>query len=186
VTARAIPTNYIQGLFAAPPLTSPDIYPMRVASSILRDRVFEEVRIRRNLSYAPDAFLRSQAANIGGIYVSAANEKANEAVRVMLDEIARLQRESIDDKDIKSIVAQFLTSYYMSQETNAAQVGELAQSELIGGGWRNSVELIDHLRSVTPADVQRVARKYMRNLRFVVLGNPKALDTSVFTGQAGQ
>ena len=187
VTARAIPTNYIQGLFTAPPLTSPDIYPMRVASSILRDRIFEEVRIRRNLSYAPDAFLRSQAANIGGIYVSADNEKANQAVRVMLDEIARLQRESIDDDDIKSIVAQFLTSYYMSQETNAAQVGELAQSELIGGGWRNSVELIDHLRSVTPADVQRVARKYMRNLRFVVLGDPKAVDTSVFTNQtAGQ
>ena len=105
----------------------------------------------------------------------------------MLDEIARLQRESIDDDDIKSIVAQFLTSYYMSQETNAAQVGELAQSELIGGGWRNSVELIDHLRSVTPADVQRVARKYMRNLRFVVLGDPKAVDTNVFTNQtAGQ
>jgi len=184
VTARAIPTNYIQGLFTAPPLTSPDIYPMRVASSILRDRIFEEVRVRRNLSYAPDAFLRSQAANIGGIYVSADNEKANQAVRVMLDEIARLQRESIDDDDIKSIVAQFLTSYYMSQETNAAQVGELAQSELIGGGWRNSVELIDHLRSVTPADVQRVARKYMRNLRFVVLGDPKAVDTSVFTNQA--
>src|SRR5207244_721452 len=142
VTARSIPTNYIQGLFTAPPLTSPDIYPMRVASSILRDRIFEEVRIKRNLSYAPDAFLRSQAANIGGIYVSADNEKANQAVRVMLDEIARLQRESIDDDDIKSIVAQFLTSYYMSQETNAAQVGELAQSELIGGGWRNSVELI--------------------------------------------
>src|SRR5712664_3394761 len=117
VTSRELPTNYIQGLFTAPSITSPDIYPMRVASSILRDRIFEEVRIKRNLSYAPDAFLRSQAANIGGIYASADNEKANQAVRVMLDEIARLQRESIDDDDIKSIVAQFLTSYYMSQET---------------------------------------------------------------------
>jgi zinc protease len=186
VTTLAIPTNFIQGLFTAPPLTSPDIYPMRVASSILRDRIFEEVRVKRNLSYAPDAFLRNQAANIGGIYVSADNANANQAVRVMLDEIARLQRESIEDDDIKSIVAQFLTGYYMSQETNAAQVGELAQAELIGGGWRNSVDLIDHLRAVTPADVQRVARKYMRNLRFVVLGNPKALDTTVFTGQVGQ
>jgi zinc protease len=185
VTARGLPTNYVQGLFTAPQLTSPDIYPMRVASSILRDRVFEEVRVKRNLSYAPDAFLRSQAANIGGIYVSAVD--ANQAVRVMLDEIARLQRESIDNDDIKSIVAQFLTSYYMGQETNAAQAGDLAQYELIGGGWRNSLELIDRLRAVTPADVQRVARKYMRNIRFVVLGDPKAVDTSVFTNQvAGQ
>src|SRR5256714_2766718 len=41
VTPRELPTNYIQGLFAAPSLTSPDIYAMRVASSLLRDRVFE-------------------------------------------------------------------------------------------------------------------------------------------------
>src|SRR5262249_23260298 len=152
VTTRGLPTNYVQGLFTAPALTSPDIYPMRVAASILRDRVFEEVRVRRNLSYAPDAFLRSQGANIGGIFVSAVD--ANQAVHVMLDEIARLQKEPIDNEDIKSVVAQYLTTYYMSQETNAAQAGDLAQSEILGGGWRNSTELINRLRAVTPADVQ--------------------------------
>lgn len=182
VTSRDLPTNYVQGLFTAPPVTSPDIYPMRVASSILRDRVFEEVRVKRNLSYAPDAFLRSQTANIGGIYVTAVD--ANQAVRVMLNEITRLQREPIDQDDIKSVVAQFLTSYYMGQETNAAQGAELAQYELIGGGWRNSLLFLEKLRAVTPEDVQRVAQKYMRNIRFVVLGDPKAVDKDVFTGQA--
>jgi predicted Zn-dependent peptidase len=183
VTARGLPTNYIQGMFSAPALTSPDIYPMRVASAILRDRVFEEVRLKRNLSYAPDAFLRSQGANVGGIYVTAVD--ANQAVQLMLAEMTRLQREAIDDDDVKAVVAQFLTNYYLGQETNAAQAGDLAQSELLGGGWRNSVEFIDRLRAVTPAEVQRVARKYMRNIRFVVLGDPKAVDTSVFTAQAG-
>src|ERR1043165_6773125 len=38
VTPRELPTNYIQGLFTAPSLTSPDIYAMRIASSMLRDR----------------------------------------------------------------------------------------------------------------------------------------------------
>jgi predicted Zn-dependent peptidase len=33
VTPRELPTNYIQGLFTAPSLTSPDIYAMRIASS---------------------------------------------------------------------------------------------------------------------------------------------------------
>jgi len=184
VTTRGLPTNYIQGVFSAPPSTSPDSYPMRVASSILRDRIFQEVRVKRNLSYAPDAFLRSQAANIGGIYVSAVD--ANQAVRVMLDEIARLQREPIDNEDIQAIVAQFLTTYYMGQETNAAQAGDLAQYELIGGGWRHSVEFIERLKAVTPADVQRVAQKYMRHIRFVVIGDPKRIDTNVFTGQVAE
>jgi zinc protease len=183
VTARELPTNYIQGLFTAPGLTSPDIYAMRVASSILRDRVFEEVRIKRNLSYAPDAFLRSQAANIGGIYVTAVD--ANQSVRLMLNEIARLQHELVDADDIKGVVAQYLTTYYMGQETNASQAAELAQYELIGGGWRNSIEFFEKLNAVTPADIQRVAQKYMRNIRFVVIGDPKSVDTAVFTSQAG-
>jgi predicted Zn-dependent peptidase len=183
VTTRALPTNYIQGMFTAPPITSPDIYPMRVASSLLRDRVFEEVRVKRNLSYAPDAFLRNQSANIGGLYVTAVD--ANQAVRVMLNEINRLQREPISRSDISAVIAQFLTSYYIGQETNAAQAAELAQYEMIGGGWRNSLVFLEKLRAVTPADVQRVSQKYMRNIRFVVLGNPQQIDKTVFTAQPG-
>ncbi|HJZ81555.1 MAG TPA: pitrilysin family protein [Pyrinomonadaceae bacterium] len=183
VTSRELPTNYVQGLFTAPPITSPDIYPMYVASSLLRDRVFEEVRVKRNLSYAPDAFLRTQAANIGGIYVTAVD--ANQAVRVMLNEMTRLQREPISRDDITSVIAQFLTTYYIGQETNAAQAAGLAQYELIGGGWHNSLQFLEKLQSVTPADVQRVSQKYMHNIRFVVLGNPAAIDKNIFTGQAG-
>ncbi len=49
VSTRTLPTNYVQGVFAAPPLSAPDIYPMRIAASILQGRVFVEVRVRRNL-----------------------------------------------------------------------------------------------------------------------------------------
>lgn len=184
ITPRELPTNYIQGLFTAPSLTSPDIYAMRVASSLLRDRVFEEVRVKRNLSYAPDAFLRTQAANVGGLYVTAVD--ANQSVRVMLSEIQRLQAEPVGATDIHAVVAQYLTTYYLGQETNAAQAGELAQYELIGGGWRNSIDFLEKLMAVTPADIQRVSQKYMRNIRFVVLGNPRSVDTGVFTGAAGE
>jgi zinc protease len=184
VTQRGLPTNYIQGLFTAPALTADDIHAMQIASSVLRDRVFEEVRVKRNLSYAPNAFLNSQGANVGGIYVTAVD--ANQAVRVMLSEIKRLQTQPIDQQDIKGVIAQFLTTYYLSQETNAAQAANLAEYELIGGGWRRSFEMLSHLRAVSPADVQRVAQKYMRNLRFVVLGDPQRIDKSVFTSQAGE
>ena len=183
VTPRELPTNYVQGLFSAPSLTSPDIYAMRIASSMLRDRVFEEVRVKRNLSYAPDAFLRTQAANVGGLYVTAVD--ANQSIRVMLNEIARLQNEPVGSEDIHAVIAQYLTTYYLGQETNAAQAGELAQYELIGGGWRNSVDFLERLTAVTPDDIKRVSQKYMKNIRFVVLGNPRSIDTGVFTGQAG-
>lgn len=184
VTERAIPTNYISGVFAAPPMTSNDIYPMRVASAILQNRVYVEVRVKRNLSYAPDAFLESRGANTGGIYVTAVD--ANQAVRVMLEEIMKLQTQEISPDEIKATAQQFLTRYYMGQETNAAQAGELAQFELIGGGWRNSAEVLERLRVVTPADVKRVANLYMRNLQFVVIGDPRQIDKGIFTHQTGE
>src|SRR3569832_1112680 len=184
VTPRELPTNYVQGLFTAPSLTTPDNYAMRIESSMLRDRVFEVVRVKRNLSYAPDAFLRTQAANVGGVYVTAVD--ANQSIRVMLSEISRLQNEPVSSEDIHAVIAQYLTTYYLGQETNAAQAGELAQYELIGGGWRNSVDFLEKLEAVTPADVQRVSQKYMKNIRFVVLGNPRSIDTGVFTGNAGE
>ncbi len=180
VTSRELPTNYIQGVFTAPGLGTPDIYPMRVASSILQNRVFVEIRHRRNLSYAPDAFLWSQGSNLGGIYVSSTD--ANQSVRVMLDEIARLQRDPISPDELKGTVQHYLTRYYLGQETSAAQAGDLAQAELIGGGWRNSGPFMEKIAAVTAADVQRVAQKYMRNIRFVVLGNPKDVDKRVFVG----
>jgi len=183
VTERALPTNYVQGVFTAPNLAAPDIYAMRVASTVLQNRVFIEVRYKRNLSYAPDAFLSSQGANVGGIYVTSVD--ANQSVRVMLDEITRLQREPLSREELESTVQHFLTRHYLGQETNAAQAGELAQYEIIGGGWRNAFVFLPRLRAVTAEDVQRVAQKYMRNIRFVVLGDPKSVDTKLFTTQAG-
>ena len=182
---QGLETNYVQGVFAAPALTDPDIYPMRIASSILSERIFTEVRLRRNLSYAPSAFLRDQGANLGGIYVTTVSERTNEAVSAMLFEVSRLQREQPDNSELTSQVSGYLTKHYIDQETNAAQVGELAQYELLGGGWRNSLHFIERLRAVTPADVQRVARKYMKNLRFVVLGDATKVDKNLFTVQTG-
>jgi predicted Zn-dependent peptidase len=180
VTPRALATNYIQGVFAAPSLTSDDIYAMRVASAILQSKVYSSVRVQRNLSYAPDAFLWSQAANLGGIYVTAVD--ANQAVALMLQDIKSLQTELVDPQEVRDTSQQFLTRYYLGQETNAAQAGDLAQFEIIGGGWRNSFEFLTRVQSVTPADVERVAQKYMKNIRFVVIGDPSAINKNLFVG----
>ena len=101
----------------------------------------------------------------------------------MLGEIQDLKQNAVSEDTIAQMAGFFLTSYYLKQETNAAQVGQLAQYELIGGGWRNSLEFLDGIRKVKPADVQAVAQKYMKNLRFVAVGNPADIDRSVFLAQ---
>lgn len=178
IASRPLPTNYIKGVFDAPSISESDYYPMRVAVTILRNRLFEEVRQNRQLSYAPSAGLDTFAANTGNIYVTAVD--ANRTISVMLDEVKRLRREPVSQYEIESVAGGFLTSYFLEKETNAAQAVSLAQFELIGGGWQNSFDFLDKIRGVSPEDVTAVARKYMKNLRFVVIGNPVAVERSIF------
>lgn len=174
VTAKPVETNYVKGSFAAPSIRDADYYAMRTAMTVLQQRVFEEVRGKRNLSYAPDAELGDMAANTASI--SASTTKPNEAVAVMIDEIRKIQQGSVDADTIGQMSAYFLTTYYLKEETNAAQVAELAQYELLGGGWRNSLDFLDRMRKVKPAEVQAAANKYMKNIRFVIVGNPADVD----------
>ena len=180
ISPRTIQTNYIQGAFAAPALSHPDYYAMRVATTILQQLVYEEVRVKRQLSYAPNAELDNFSANTGKIYVTAV--QANEAVRVMREQIDMLRTRLTNEDFIAGMAGQFLTYYYLDQQTNAAQAAELARYELIGGGWRRSLDFLDRMRAVTPQDVQRVSEKYFTNFRFVVIGDPGSVDKKVFLG----
>jgi zinc protease len=178
ITSRELPTNYIQGEFPAPGLSNPDYYAMRVAINILQGRVFTEVRVRRNLSYAPSAGMGELNANSGNIYVTTVD--ANRSISVMLNEIQKLQTEPVDKEEIASVAGGFLTKYFLEQETNSAQAAEIARYELIGGGWRNSLSFFDRVEKITPEKVKAVSVKYMKNIKFVVLGNPAAVNKDIF------
>lgn len=181
ISPKSLETNYVKGIFAAPSLTNVDYYAMRVAISILQQRVYQSVRVLNQLSYAPNAEISSLAANTANIYVTSTNP--NKAVQLMLAEIDDLKLKTISKEELDGMVGFFLTNYFIKQETNTAQVAELALYELVGGGWRNSASFLDGLKKVTPADIQRVSKKYMNNLRFVVIGNPKDINRSVFLGK---
>jgi len=178
VTSRTLPTNYVQGVFNAPSPANPDYYAMRVAVAVLQSRIYQEVRIKRQLSYAPNAVLDSSAANTANIYVTAVD--ANQAVSVMLNEVNNLRTKRINEETIDGISGHFLTLYYIDQQTNAAQAGEIAKYELVGGGWRDAFGFLDKIREVKPAEVQAVAQKYMKNIRFVVIGNQTAINKEIF------
>jgi zinc protease len=179
VVEQKIPTNYIQGTFSAPNLADPDYSAMTVAMDVLQWRLFEEVRTKRNLSYAPAAGYENQLANRGYIYVTAVSPDTT--IKVMLGELKKLQTELVSAKVLKDRIALFLTEYYQRNETNASQGSFLAGYELAGLGWKAGDTFIENIKKVTAEDVQRVASKYFHNLQFVVIGDPKLIDQKVFT-----
>ena len=102
-------------------------------------------------------------------------------LKVMRTEVARLKTEPIPTKRFAETVNGFLTRYFLRQEANMDQAATLGAYELVGGGWRRADTFIGRVRAVAPADVQRVARKYLRDLRFAVVGDSTKIDRALFT-----
>src|SRR5205807_8784010 len=134
-----------------------DLAVAMVAMRILGFREWEEVRTKRNLSYAPAAFLRwNSAVPTGSLYVTATDPNAT--LKVMLAEAARLQREPVPAADLAGTKSVFLTSYLMDDQATDGQAGQLARAQILGGDWRLARLLPERIRQVTAADVQRFAR----------------------------
>lgn len=174
---RELPTNYIEGVFSAPAPSHPDFAAVRVGILILTDRLFEEVRTKRNLTYATFAQLNTRQANRGRIYVTAVNPDTT--LKVMLAEVKRLADEPVPEQLLKESINVFATGYFMGQQSNMGQASSLGLWELSGGGYRNAATYVNRLRSVKPADIQRAAKTYLKDFRFVVIGDPSKVSTNL-------
>lgn len=172
-----LPTNYILGYYAGPAAQSPDYDALRVAAAVLSGRFFTEIRSRRNLSYEVEAPFVERAIATGGVYVTTV--APDTTLAIMRAEIDRLQQELIDSRGLERLVQQFITDYFLKNETNSDQATFLARAQLYHGDYRAAARFVENLRQVRPEDVRRVARQYMHDFRFVYLGNPSKLSRAL-------
>lgn len=176
---RPLPTNYVLGYVPGPAATSPDYIALRVATAVLSGRLYTEVRSRRNLSYDVEAQFVERANAVGGLYVTTVDPNA--VLRIMRYELSTLQTERVDADNLKRLEQQFITEYFMKNETNADQANVLARAEVFEGDYRAADRFMANLQRVTPEDVQRVARQYLKDFRFAYIGDAAKLDRSLLS-----
>jgi zinc protease len=174
---REIATNYIRGLFSAPPRGTRESVAMRVGMAMLAERLFVEVRTKRNLSYAPAASMSSMFDPYSYIYVS--TTKPNDAVQVMTDEIRKIKKEGFKEKELKDMKESFLTNYYLAQETNEAQAVSLGVAELVNG-WEFAENFKDEVYSLKLDEVNKTFKKYANAVSWYYLGKKTEADESIF------
>ena len=180
IESRSLPTNYIQGYYLGPPAGSKDYQALRVAAAVLSGQLFAEIRSRRNLTYAVDAPFVERAIASGGLYVTTVSPDTTLAL--MRQQITALQQGTIDREALERLVQQFITEYFLNNETNAEQSNFLARAQLYRGDFRVADLFVDELREVSPEDVQRVARQYMRDVRFAYVGDSLRLSARALKG----
>ena len=171
VVPMTVPTNYILGYFAGPPATSEDYPALRVATAVLSGRMFHEIRVKRNLTYAVHSPFVERAVAAGGLYVTTV--APDTTLALMRTAVSELQTGTISRDGLEQLVQQFITEYFLDNETNSDQADFLAQAQLYRGDWRLADHFVDDLRRVTPEDIRRVANRYMRNVRFAYVGDPQ-------------
>jgi zinc protease len=166
---RELPTNYLLGYVAGPLASSADYTALRVAATVLTGQMFAEIRGRQNLTYDVHAPFLERAASASGLYVTTV--APDTTLKLMRLFIQQLQRETVTTEGLQRLELQFITQYFLDNETNASQADFLARSQLYQGDYRHAMSFVRDLRSVTPAAVQAAARKYMKDFHWAYLGD---------------
>ncbi len=167
------PTTYFVASFKAPELKNPDYPAMAMVSQILGDRLFEEVRTKRALTYSVSAGIGNRLLNSGSLYVS--STKIPEAVKVIFDEVKKIQAELIPSKDLELQIRKFASNWYMGREQASQQGRVFMLYETLGMGWRQSNTFIERLKAVTPDQVREAARNYLKDFTVALVG-PQEID----------
>ncbi|MBI4262841.1 MAG: insulinase family protein [Acidobacteria bacterium] len=141
------------------------------------NRLHRVLRAERGLTYGASA--ETDARKEAGNFVAETDtrtETTGETLRLMVDEFSRLQRQRVFERELSDAQAYQAGSFPLTIETPndiATQVLRVVFYEL-------PVEEIgtfrERVQAVTPDDIQRVARQYVRpdRLSIVLVGNASA------------
>jgi zinc protease len=159
----------------APSLDHPDHATVKVLSTILgggmAGRLFAELRDKRALAYTATSFYEP-VGETGAIvlYLGTTPESAAQAEKALLGEVARIQRETVSDEELRRAKRFLLGRYAMDRRTNERQAWYLAfyDVERVGASYPSRYKLA--VEGVTAGDVQRAAQTYLGTLTTVVLG----------------
>jgi|GEM_PF-2735887 len=175
---RQLPTHYILGKFDAPAIDKQDYASLKMGLKVLSQRLWEEVRTKRALTYAVSSSISSSATNYGYIYLNTTNMP--EAMSVIFNEINKIKTEPIKTEELQATKAVYKTQYFMSIEPNSSQAAYLAHAEVYFGDYQKRQLLIDAIENTTPESVKAALIKYVENFTFAVVGTADKIDEKLF------
>ncbi len=160
---------------------SPDYYALTVMNYILGgggfvSRLVEEIRNKRGLAYSVASFF--DAGKYPGsfqIILQTKNSSAREAIALSLQEMERIQKEGVSEKELEGAKKYLVGSFPLRLDTQGKLANFLTQVEYYGLGSDYPEKYPNLIKSITREQVLRVAKKYLhpKNTILVVVANLK-------------
>lgn len=149
-----------------PDVRHPDVPALDVLAVLLgggrSSRLYQEVREKLGLVSSVDAWIYSPGRpGIFGMSAVVEPAKFIPAREAMLEQIERLKRGAIPPEELAKAVKQFISATLSTRKTMQGQAQDL------GGNWMAAYDLnfseryLAAVKSITTADLQRVARTYL-------------------------
>jgi len=178
VNRQPLPTTYVYGMFTGPESGEEGSWPLAIGMSYLRGVLFEEIRTKRNLSYAPFAYT-SSGYGLGTGIVGVSSVHPDSSAAIILHEIERMKRGEFTDEELESAKQVYITRFYMGEMTNGAKANRLYYNERYAGDWSRAFAY-DDIRSVNRDDVEDAFEEYARNIQFGVVGDASQVKEETY------
>jgi predicted Zn-dependent peptidase len=147
----------------------------------MSSRLFLELREKRGLAYDVHSYDANYTdAGHLVVYAGFAPQNAAEVLKAIMREVERLRDELVPDVEIERVRDFAKGRLELRLEDTRGVSGWLAGQELFLGRVRSVEEVSAIIDGVTPADMQRVAREYLRpELAYVAAIGPRASLASI-------
>ena len=158
----------------APSLTNPDHAPLKVLTALLgggmASRFFSELRDQQALAYTTLALYPSRVDTSAFVSIlGTAPDNVPKAEPALAQQLERVRNQAATEEEVAVARAYVVGSQAMDRRTNARQAWYLAFYEIAGVGYEFLDRYAEAVKKVSPADVQRVAQKYLGVIRTVIV-----------------
>ena len=158
---------------------NPDFYACAVMNYILggggfTSRLMDNIRDNKGLAYdVHSGFAAQKEPGSFTVTIQTKNESANEVIAETLKEVRRMQSEPVSEKELDDAKAYLTGSFPLRMDTSAKIAGMLTSVEIYNLGLDYPQKYPALINAVTRADIQRVAKKYLRpdNMLIVVVAD---------------
>ena len=86
----------------------------------------------------------------------------------LINEIEKIKRQPPAVEELERVKAQVMAHSVYEQDSAFYQAMQLGILETVGLGWQTKSQYLDKIQSVSPQQVQQVARKYLTNDQLTV------------------